>query len=230
MTEVTTNEVPNTSESAVTAAVSGDPKLWAGKYKTVEELENAYKNSSKIYNENKELQQQLELAIKIPDDYTVPKGLSMREHEINEIKSIAKNSGLTQQHFEKMATEMQSKIQANIESFDQQRKSIGDEKLKILQDYVKKTYPEKLQQVVLNHIIKDGDVMTDALHHRDQLLNSKVPGMDKANQSGGGARYDGEKELQERAREYQKSPTETNRRRYTEMAEEVGRERFKDKM
>ena len=46
----------------------------------------------------------------------------------------------------------------------------------MLQDYVKKAYPEKLHDSVLKTLIKDKDARTAALEHRQQLLTSRVPG------------------------------------------------------
>lgn len=44
------------------------PKLYAGKYKSVEELEKAYKNSAKVFNDNKTLQERLK-NYEVPESY-----------------------------------------------------------------------------------------------------------------------------------------------------------------
>ncbi|WP_246562513.1 hypothetical protein [Rickettsiella endosymbiont of Dermanyssus gallinae] len=68
--------------------------------------------------------------------------------------------------------------------------------------------------------------MSDAMKHRDQVLNSQVPGLSnqRANLSDP---YEGRTELLNIAKEYQKNPTEKNRNRYISLANEVAEARFK---
>ena len=220
-----TSETPQ--DSAVAAIVAGnEPKLWAGKYKSVEDLEEAYKHSAKVFNENEELKKRYEQATTVPEAYTAPDGISLRENELHEINQIAKSAGLTQAQYEKTAREMEGRIKAQREGFERARSEIGNERLVILEDYVKKTFPESLQQPVINHIIKDKKAMDDALKHRDSLLNSTVPGMDKAG-AGAPKSYDGQSEVAKAAEEYRRNPTQANRNKYINIAAEVGNERFK---
>ncbi len=69
--------------------------------------------------------------------------------------------------------------------------------------------------------------MSDALKHREQLLNSQVPGLgsQRANLSDP---YEGQQEMLKVAKEYEKIPTEKNRKRYINLAKEVGEARFKN--
>ena len=49
--------------------------LYAGKFKTVEELEAGYNNAAKVYQDNADLQKKYEEAqnaLKAPDDYQIP--------------------------------------------------------------------------------------------------------------------------------------------------------------
>lgn len=66
--------------------------------------------------------------------------------------------------------------------------------------------------------------MSDAMKHRDQGLNSQVPGLSnqRANLSD---HYEGRAELLNIAKEYQKNPTEKNRNRYINLAQEVAEAR-----
>jgi hypothetical protein len=217
-----------TEESALINAIA-EPKLWAGKYKTPEQLEEAYRNSAKVFNENRELQAKLQEITSIPSEYQVPPDVVLRDSELKEIQSISKNAGLTQHQFEKTAREMQSRIRSNLESFERAKQEIPQETMIILQEHVKKTYPEKLQQVILNQLIKDKDAMSDALKDRDARLNSQAPGMNSASTSIK-QRYDGEKELSQAAVEYRKSPTATNKARYIDLARQVGESRFSEKI
>lgn len=212
--------------SVVEEIISGsEPKLWAGKYKTPEALEEAYKNSSKVFNENSELKKQLETVTKAPDDYTVPEGVGLKEHELKEIKQIAKEAGLNQEHFAKMAKQMDAKIVLSKKSLEDAKTSLGEEKLNVLTDYVKKNYPETLHDTVLTKLIKDPNAMSDALKDRDKRLNSSVPGMGKASGSGPD-KYDGETELVKAANEYKKNKTPLNKQKYIKLAAEVGNARY----
>lgn len=218
-------------ETVVTEVIgSSEPKLFAGKYKTVEELEEGYKASLRVHLENKELKEKYDEATSVPDSYKVPEGLQLRENEVREIQQIARDSGLTQIQFERTAKAMEERIKSQRESFEAARKEIGDQRLVLIEDYVKKAYPESLQQPVINHIIKDKKAMDDALKHRDQLLDSRVPGIDGSGNLGKKPSYDGQKEVMEAAREYERSPTQANKDRYIALATEVGHERFKDKL
>ena len=66
--------------------------------------------------------------------------------------------------------------------------------------------------------------MSDAMKHRDQVLNTQVPGLSnqRANLSD---LYDGRTELQNLGKEYHKNPTEKNKNRYINLAKEVGKAR-----
>lgn len=222
------------TEESILASAIAEPKLWAGKYKTAEELEDAAKQKDiefgKLFAEHGEIKKKYEQAATVPEKYTIPEDVALRESELEEIRAIAKNAGLNQEQFEKTAREMQGRIQSNIEVMEQRKKDIGESNLVLLTEYVKKYYPENLQTAVLNQIIKDKNAMNDALKDRESRLNSAVPGMDRANSAGGQSAYDGEKELEKAHNEYHKRPTETNKKRYIEIATAVGEVRYKDKV
>lgn len=224
---ISTNGLDNSSVIANT--ISGETKLWAGKYKTPEEMEEALigkdKEYGKLYNEHGEIKKKYEEISAIPETYTAPADVTLREAELAEIRAIAKSSGLTQAQFEKTAREMQQRIQTNIEALDNRKKEIGQENLNVLTDYVKKYYPESLQQAVLNQIIKDKNAMSDALKDRESRLNSAVPGMDRASSGSGSQQRDGDRELKEAHDAYHKNPNSRNRQKYIDLAREVGEER-----
>lgn len=225
MTETATAETQ--SDSNVTDILTGsEPKLWAGKYKTVEELEEGYKSSLTVHNENKELKKQLESFTNIPDDYSVPDDLALREIELKDIKALAKNAGLTQEQFLRTAKEMQNRIAAQNSQFENAKKEIGEETLNVLDDYVSKNYPSSLKEHILNKLIRDKKAMTEAMEHRDKTLNSSAPGMDRGSISSP-EKYDGAHELQKAAAEHHKDPRNKEKKaRYLNLAKEVGHERF----
>lgn len=220
------------AEDLTNVVTGGDetPKLFAGKYKTVEELEEGYRNSLKVHVENKELKDKYERAVSVPETYTVPAGLGLRESEIDEIKRIAKESSLTQEQFEKTARSMEDRLKAQREAFDEARKEIGQDKLILIEDHIKKNYPESIQQVILNTTIKDKKAMDDILKERDAKLDSRVPGIDASgNTNARGNSFDGQAEMAKAATEYERHPTQANKDRLIRLANEVGNERFKDK-
>lgn len=208
-----------------------EPKLWAGKYKSVEDLEEAYKNSSRVFNENKELQTKLDTLTKVPDDYETPNDISLRAAELAEIKAIAKGAGLTQEQFVRTAKEMEIRVRKGLETADQAKKEVGDEKITLITDHVKKNYPESLHQIIINQAIKDKSTLADIMKERDTKLNSKAPGLEGAHVTDKEPnKFDGKTELEDAAKAYQRQPNEKNRNRYIDLARQVGEERFKDKI
>jgi len=219
---MTENVIESKNESVITAAII-EPKLWAGKYKSPEELETAYGHAVNAIREVSELKKQMI----VPDDYSIPSDIALREVEAIEMKSMAKNAGLNQDHFEKMARDMHTRIQNNLTSFEESKKSLGEENLNVVTDYVKRTYPESLHDTVLTKLIKDKNAMSDAMRHRDQLLNSQVPGMSQGSTAAPPKSYDGKLELEKAAIEYRKRPTETNKEKYIDIARQVSEARKK---
>jgi hypothetical protein len=180
-----------------------------------------------VYEENSTLKKELDKYTKPPEDYEVPSEIVMRDTEIQELKAIARNAGLNQDQFLKTAKEMQDRINYQLSSYEQAKQELGEANLNILTDYVAKNYPERLREVVLTKIIKDKDAMSDAMKHRDSILNNQAPGMDKAG-ADKPQKYDGEKDLKEAALAHHKNPKDAKARdRYIELAKQTGEERFK---
>lgn len=162
---------------------------YAGKFDTIEQLEEGYKNSAKVYQENENLKKQLE-GYNAPDDYLKPANVDVSEAEIEDIKAIAKNSNLTQAQFEKLVQETQVRSQRRIKSLEEKRKAIGDEQYSVMQDYVSKYYPPEVADTILNKLVVDDKARAAALSHRDKALNTAVPGMNKINPASYRIEYD----------------------------------------
>lgn len=229
-TITTPNSTPTASLSEPSIPLTIlEPKLYAGKYKSVEDLEEGYKASEKFISENAVLKKKIEMFEKVPDDYEVSPEIAMRDAEIRELKVIAKNAGLNQDQFIKTAKEMQERLKYQLTAFEQAKQEVGEANLNILTDYVTSHYPERLREVVLTKLIKDKDAMTDALKHRESLLNSSVPGMDGA--AGGKVeKFDGQKELIEAAKAAHKNPRDkVAQKHYIDIAAQIGNERFGNK-
>jgi hypothetical protein len=202
-----------------------EPRLYAGKYNSVEALEEAYKNIAKVFNENRELQGKIESLTKTPDYYAKPDDIALNSNELSEIERIAKQAGLNQDQFSKTAREMQAKIMQQRKEFEEAKNSIDKTELNIVTDYVKSFYPEKLQESILNQLIKDKSAMSDALKHREKLLNSSAPGLSSSTSHTSAPRHDGYEDLVKARAEYTRNPNERNRNKYINLAQEVGEAR-----
>jgi hypothetical protein len=203
--------------------VEETPKLYAGKYNSVDELEKAYKNSAKVFNENKALQETLK-NYQVPESYQLPE-VTLPETVLQEVQALAKITGLNQEQFNKTLFAMSEQQKQYQTALDDKKKTLGD-KLNVVQDYVTKTYPASLQHTILNTLLGDENAMTEALKHRDHLLNSQVPGL--SNQQANWSDPDeGQQEMLKMAKEYEKDPSDKNRKRYINVAKEVSEARFR---
>ena len=212
-------ENPVTEETVVTES----EKLYSGKYKSIEELEKAYKNSAKVFNENKILQEKLK-SYEVPESYILP-DVQLAEPVLNDLQHLAKSAGLNQEQFTKTLLSMQEQQKQYQTQLEERKKQLG-EQLKVVEDCVTKTYPPALHNTILNTLLGDKNAMSDVMKHRDQVLNSQVPGLSnqRANLSDP---YEGRTELLTLAKEYQKNPTEKNRKRYINLASEAAKNKFK---
>lgn len=164
--------------------MTDETKLYAGKFKTVEELEAGYNNAAKVYQENDDLKNKYDAVTKVPDVYAVPQGIELHENDIEELKQSSKNSGLTQAQFDRLALAQNDKVKGKVQSFENAKKEIGADNLNLLQDFISKTYPEKAGAALLKEAIKNKEVRDAILTQRTQVLNSSVPGVNKVFSSG----------------------------------------------
>lgn len=144
---------------------------------------------------------------------------------LQEIEGLAKAANLSQEQFNKTLhamAEQQNRYQTQL---DNKKKTLGD-KLNIVQDYVMRNYPTSLQSTILNTLIGDDNAMGEALKHRDQLLNSQVPGL--SNQLAHRTDpYDAQQEMLKLAKEYEKNPNTKNREKLITFAHKVTEARVK---
>lgn len=222
--ETTNNDTETTQENTAIeeTIVTESPKLYAGKYKSVEELEKAYKSSAGVFNENKTLKEQLK-SFEVPENYSLPESLSLHEQEIQGLQNIAKTAGLNQEQFNKTLLKMQEQQQQCQIQLEERKKMLGDT-LNVIEDYVTKTYPSTLHSTILNTLIGDENAMTEALKHRDQLLNTQVPGLNNQRVSFSDPE-DAKEALAKISNEFHQNPTEKNRKRYINLANEVAKAR-----
>jgi hypothetical protein len=158
------------------------PKLYAGKFKTVEELEAGYKNSLPTFQENEQLKGKLEEATKIPDQYMNPTDVELDANKFTALQAKAKAAGMNQAQYEKYVRNEKAIQVQNQQNFENARKEIGEQDLNLLKDYVNKnfpTYSEAMKENLLNTFVVNKEARASALNHRTQLLNNQVPGMNK---------------------------------------------------
>jgi len=215
-----------TDAAGTTAAGTTPPKKWGGKYDTPEQLEEAYNETGKVHRENQELKSKYESMTKVPDQYTAPEHVKLSDHRKALIDRAAKKAGLNQEHYAKFAEEVYADEVAQNNQLEDRKKQIGQEKINVVQDYVKKNFPEKLQTTVFNEIIKDDEAMTQAMKDRDARLNSRVPGVDQAG-AGFEPKYDGQAEVLKAREALRKNPSEANKKKYIDISRQVGEVRFK---
>lgn len=227
-----TNESTQTNHNISNDASPGNneaPKLWAGKYKSVEDLETAALNKDqefmKLHNEHRMLKENHEKITKVPDKYDIPTGVELRESELRHVQAMAKNASLNQSQFENLVREVESRSKDAKAKYHERLQNLGEEKYNVIKDYVSKNYPARLHQAMLDNILSDDETIKDVLDHRNTKLNSEVPGMSEAGQNKTPT-YDGQKEVEKAALEYKKNPNAKNRQRYIDIAAEVGAERF----
>lgn len=171
----TPNPDPNQSNQS---GNEGD-KLYAGKFKTVEELEAGYKNSLPVFQENENLKKRVTELSQTPQDYVNPADLEHEEARINDIKARAKEAGLTQAQYEKLVRDDKRRAENYKSTFENAKKELGEEKVNLLKDYVEKNYPKEIADNMMRTFIGNKEAREAALKHRDQLLSNKVPGMEK---------------------------------------------------
>lgn len=156
-----------------------DVKLYAGKFKTIEELEAGYNNAAKVYQDNEDLKRKYDETIKVPDDYQVPSEVRLHDDDVAQLKQTAKNSGLTQSQFEKLALAQTSAVQSKLDSFENAKKEVGADNINLLQDFINKSYPAKVAEKMLKEAIKDKDLRAELMEQRTKMLNSSIPGSNK---------------------------------------------------
>lgn len=202
------------------------PKKWAGKFETPEALEEAYNNTAKVHQENVDLKGKYESLTKVPERYSLPPEIKVSARETAILERAAKKAGLNQDHFTKMVEEFHIEENSKMQAIADRRKLIGEEKVNVVHDYVKKFYPEKVQDVLFNEIIKDDETMRQAMSDRDKRLNSQTPGIN-AGSTAIQERYDGQAELLKRREAFTKNPSQKNKDAYIDMARQIGEVRFK---
>jgi len=149
-----------------------DIKLYAGKFKTVEELESGYNNAAKVFQDNEDLKKKYD----VPEQYSVHEEIQLHDNDLASLKETAKASGLTQLQFDKLASAQNQTVRNKLDAFESSKKEVGADNLNLLQDFISKAYPEKAGALLLKEAIKSKDLRDTLLEQRKQSLNSSIPG------------------------------------------------------
>ena len=148
-----------TSKETSGASGTENDRLYAGKYKTVDDLETGYRSASsetqRVLQENKNLETKLaerDKTTAVPDEYSIPEAHQALEG-LEGIKSKAKELGLTQAQFERyMQGELSQRDRAK-QRQDLIRAAAGsDEKLAQVKTYLNNQLGEKLAASVLENM------------------------------------------------------------------------------
>jgi hypothetical protein len=169
--------------------LTGEPKLYAGKFKTVEDLENGYRQSLPLYQKTKELESEINRYKTVPEKYNLPGDAELRETQFKELEALARSAGLNEEQFTKAAKSISEKIKVQNQTLDDKRKALGDEKSNLLKDFVSKNFGEFSDQFksnIFNQLIRDEGATNNALKAREKQLNSQAPGINSIGAIGGG--------------------------------------------
>lgn len=154
-------------------------KLYANKFKTVEELEAGYKNSLPTFQENETLKQKVAELSAVPASYLNPNDVQLDQNRLSNLQQRAKDTGMTQTQYEKFVRGEKSLLDGRQQQFENARKELGEEKINVLKDYVEKYYPKAIAENMLNTFIGNKEARDAALAHREQILNTQVPGLSR---------------------------------------------------
>lgn len=154
-------------------------QLYAGKFKSVEDLEAGYKNAAKVFDENQQLKSQLETITKVPDDYMHPADVELDQNRLADIKARAKEAGMTQAQYEKFVKSDKDRLEKMKSHFEEAKKALGEDKLNLLNDFIAKAYPKEIADGVLKSAVTNKAARDAILQQREHALNNRVPGMDR---------------------------------------------------
>ena len=173
-------DAPNVEDN--TTQEPTEPTLYAGKYHSVEALEEGYKNATKLINDVKREKDEV---TKVPEQYEAPEGFDGLPDDVKgKLTGWAKDAGLTQQHFAKMATNYIADTKSAQEAIDAQAQEalsvLGEnasDKLSNIEQYAKANYSEAAANKLLQLAKTDKDVMSHLVEQREKSIGGSAPGL-----------------------------------------------------
>jgi cell fate (sporulation/competence/biofilm development) regulator YlbF (YheA/YmcA/DUF963 family) len=205
-----TTEGTNTPPVVPPVVPPTEGRLYAGKYKTAEEMEEAIKakdsEAHKLFESNKQLKAQMEQANQAPEHYDVPAEAEHIKDDVEAIVKMAKAASLSQEKFSKLVSERINERKDYDKRYDEAKKEVGDENLTILTDYVSKNYPEPVRKQMMDSFVLNPTARAEALAHRNKTLDTRTPGMNNGNPGGTPPKTDSEKDCLDAAKKYFQRP------------------------
>ena len=160
--------------------------LYAGKFKSVEELEKGYKESLSVHMKNKELETKLAEMQSVPESYNVPEMSNLDSKQLAELTEVARHSKMTQAQFDAAISSLASNAQQQQSQWETRKKLVGEQNINVLKKYVDEnftSYDDEFRNNMLNQIISNDETMEKAMQDREKKLNSSLPGSNQTGQS-----------------------------------------------
>lgn len=225
-----------TTEGTNTPPVTPPPegRLYAGKYKTAEEMEEAIKSKDteahKLFETNKLLKAQMEQANQAPEHYDVPAEAERIKDDMEAITKMAKAASLSQEKFTKLVNERISERMDYEKRYDASKKEVGDENMLVLNDYVNKNYPEPVRKQIMDNFVMNPTARAEALAHRNQTLDTRTPGMSTGNPGGTPPKTDSEQECYDAGKKFLQRPGDKRAREdFIDAARVAGEKKYQKK-
>lgn len=215
----------NNAQETATEQAPSEPVLYAGKFDTVEKLENGYKESLSVHIKNKELEDRLNKMSAIPEQYNLPEDVKLDERTANDIMDLSKKASLTQQQFEAAARKKYSDNLDMVNKFEEKKVKLGSEKLNLLNTYINDNFGgvnESIRADLMTKLINDDSSMANVLADRESRLNSTIPGMD--GHAVPAKKFDINEQIREASREAARNPGSPEKRaRYIELCNQAAK-------
>lgn len=213
------------NQEVVTEAPASEPVLYAGKFDTVEKLENGYKESLSVHIKNKELEEKINSLTAVPDKYNIPDDVKLDERSMADITELSKKAALTQDQFEAAARKKYSDNLDMKNKLEERKHSIGEEKLNLLNTYINDSFSgvnENIRAELMAKLINDDQSISGVLADRENRLNSTVPGMDS--NSVPAKKFNIQEELKEASMEAARNPgSALAKARYIELCNQAAK-------
>lgn len=149
-----------------------EPRLFANKYKSTEELERAHLEAQKkISEQGAKLKEYV-----VPEEYVIESTVELVDDTKGKLTELAKQSGLTQSQFNKIVEQLVERNKARAleiqKAQDEVKQVMGDEKLIKLDAYIDLNYPAKLANSLKYAYRQDKEMALDLYQRREQVLNT----------------------------------------------------------
>lgn len=157
-------------------------RLYAGKFKTVEELEKGYRESLPVHIKNKELEERLSKIGSVPNEYMVPVGIELSQDKVREIQHISKEAGMNQDQFSNAVKAASIEYHEKMTRLEERKAEIGEQKVNMVKSYLDRnfnSFGEDVKNDLFLKTIENPATMEQIMNDRESQLNSTIPGTDR---------------------------------------------------